>query len=81
MFYVDGGLQENRLARVRGYFDAAAARGAHVARGSASDDADPMIEPTIMIDAPRDTGVRREEILRPVLPVIGYDSISTRTKS
>lgn len=84
MFYVDGALQTKRLARivdarnfarVRGYVDEAVSRGARVVKGGNSDESDLTIEPTIIVDAPLDTGLMREEIFGPVLPVLSYDSI------
>jgi len=84
MFYADGTLQRERLprlvdarnfARVKGYVDEALARGATLAKGGASDEADFTIEPTVVLDPPFDTKIMQEEIFGPVLPVIGYDSI------
>jgi aldehyde dehydrogenase (NAD+) len=84
MFYVDGELQRDRLprlvdarnfTRVSGYVEEAVSRGATVAKGGTTDEADLTIEPTIVLDPPLDTRIMREEIFGPVLPVIGYDSI------
>ncbi|MET0248673.1 MAG: aldehyde dehydrogenase family protein [Sphingobium sp.] len=84
MFYVDGVLQRERLsrlvdarnfARVNGYVEDAVARGATVAKGGASDEADLTIEPTIVLDPPLDAHIMQEEIFGPILPVIGYENV------
>lgn len=84
MFYVDGALQKDRLARivdsrnfarVLGYVDDAVSRGAKVVKGGGSEEADLTIEPTIVVDAPLDGSLMREEIFGPVLPVLGYDKV------
>lgn len=84
MFYADGVLQTKRLprivdarnfARVRGYVEEAVARGARVVKGGGLDEADLTIEPTILVDAPLDARLMREEIFGPVLPVLAYDSV------
>ena len=84
MFYVEGALQTDRLARivdrrnfarVKGYVDEAAGRGAKVVIGGEVDEADLTIHPTVLLDPPLDTRIMREEIFGPVLPIIGYNSI------
>lgn len=84
MFYVDGVLQKDRLSRmvdvrnfhrVRGYVEEAAARGAAIAKGGGFEEADLTIEPTVVLDPPLDSGIMRDEIFGPVLPVLGYDNI------
>lgn len=84
MFYVDGTLQKERIARivdtrnfarVQGYVDEAVANGASIVKGGNWEPDDLTIEPTIVIDAPLDGGLMQNEIFGPVLPVIAYDSV------
>ena len=68
-------MDARNFARVRGYVEEAVARGARVVKGGGLDEADLTIEPTILVDAPLDARLMREEIFGPVLPVLAYDSV------
>ena len=65
-------------ARLWGYLEEARARGARVIPiNPANEDlsATRKVAPTLVIDAPDDTRLMREEIFGPLLPVIGYDEL------
>ncbi len=84
MFYVDGVLQTDRLARIvdarnlariKDYVEEAVTRGAKIVFGGQVDESDLTIHPTMLADPPMDTKIMQQEIFGPVLPVIGYDHI------
>ena len=65
------------FARLAGWLDEARGRGAEVVTlvpGAAPDPATRRFPPTIVLGAPADCRLLREEIFGPILPVIGYDS-------
>jgi aldehyde dehydrogenase (NAD+) len=89
MFFVDGVLQRDRLARivdarnfarVKGYLDDAIARGAKVVLGGELDEADLTIFPTVLINVPLDAKIMQEEIFGPILPVLTYKSLDEITQ-
>jgi coniferyl-aldehyde dehydrogenase len=68
-------VNERHFARLTGYLDEARARGAEIvtlAPGAAPDPVTRRFPPTIVLDAPSDCRLMREEIFGPILPVIGY---------
>jgi len=84
MFFVDGVLQRERIARivdarnfarVKGYLDDALARGAKVAIGGEMDADDLTIYPTVLIDVPFDAKIMQDEIFGPILPVLTYKNV------
>ncbi|MBW9122069.1 aldehyde dehydrogenase family protein [Microbacterium trichothecenolyticum] len=85
--YLDGRLDpaatshivdDRNLARVLSYVEDARARGADIVRGGDVADGIPdMIEPAVIVDAPADSAVMREEIFGPILPVQGFAETST----
>ncbi|MFR0357647.1 aldehyde dehydrogenase family protein [Streptomyces sediminimaris] len=69
----DGRFVDKRnYERVKGYLDEAIARGATVAFGGRTDADNLVIEPTVLVDVPRDTQIIQEEIFGPILPVLTY---------
>jgi len=69
----DGRFVDRRnFDRVKGYLDEAVGKGAKVAFGGSSDADALVVEPTVLTDIPLDTGVIREELFGPVLPVLTY---------
>lgn len=89
MFYVDGKLVPERLARivdqrnferVDGYVSDAVARGAKVVMGGEVDAADRTIHPTVLVDVPLDAHIMHEEIFGPILPVLTYRSLDEVTE-
>lgn len=87
MFYVDGKLVVERLARivddrnferVNGYVSEAVARGAKVVIGG-GDAQDRTIHPAVLVDVPLDTRIMHEEIFGPILPVLTYRSLDEVT--
>ncbi len=72
-------VNQAQYRRLRGYLDEASARGATVLPLL---DIDPdeaerrrLLPPTLVLDAPTDSAVMREEIFGPVLPILGYGSL------
>jgi len=57
-----------------GLIDDAVSRGARIAFGGKVR-AGRRIEPTILVDVPRDAKIMQEEIFGPILPVLTYDSV------
>lgn len=83
-YYVDGQYQVERNSRiidvrnfnrVKGYLDDALEKGASVAFGGACDEANLIVEPTILVNVAPDSKILQEEIFGPVLPVLSYDSV------
>ncbi|MFI5611696.1 aldehyde dehydrogenase family protein [Amycolatopsis sp. NPDC051903] len=69
----DGRFVDKRnYDRVTGYLEEAIARGATVAFGGTTAPENLVIEPTVLLDVPRDTKVIQEEIFAPILPVLTY---------
>ena len=88
MFYLDGNLQRDRLARmvdlrnferVKGYLDEAVERGASVAIGGECEVHDLTIHPTVIVDTPLDTNLMQSEIFGPLLPVNTYETLEEVT--
>lgn len=88
MFYVDGKLALDRMARivdqrnfarVTGYIDDALAHGARIAIGGERDAADLTLAPTVLVDVPPGAQVMLDEIFGPVLPVLTYQSLDQVT--
>jgi aldehyde dehydrogenase (NAD+) len=84
MFFVDGVLQRERIARivdarnfarVKAHLDDALARGAKIALGGELDEADLTIYPTVLIDVPLDAKIMQDEIFGPILPVLTYKTV------
>ena len=88
MFYVDGKLVTERLARivddrnfdrVNGYVSEAVTRGAKVVIGGEVDAQDRTIHPAVLVDVPLDSRIMQEEIFGPILPVLTYRSLDEVT--
>ncbi|SFV00211.1 aldehyde dehydrogenase family protein [Pseudoduganella namucuonensis] len=82
-FYEDDALNEADVARIvddrnlqrlNRLIDDAVSRGARVAVGGKVR-AGRRIEPTVLVDVPRDAAIMREEIFGPVMPVLTYDDL------
>ena len=70
-------ISERAFDRLTSAITEAEAAGAKVLRHPApSDRARRVLPPVVVIDAPQDSVLMREEIFGPVLPVIGYDSLA-----
>lgn len=67
-------VDRRNFDRVKGYLDDALARGARVAFGGRTEEADLTIHPTVLLDVPRDARLMQEEIFGPLLPVMTYNS-------
>lgn len=67
-------IEAGAFNRVKGLLDEAVQRGAKVAFGGTTDPAQRYIAPTVLVDVPEDTGILREEIFGPVLPVLTYSA-------
>jgi len=89
MFYIDGKLVAERLARivddrnferVNGYVSEAVTRGARVVIGGEVDAQDRTIHPAVLVDVPLDARIMQEEIFGPILPVLTYRSLDEVTK-
>ena len=71
-------VNDRQYRRLAGAVDEAAARGARTEAlfdGAARDDARHRLAPVLLVDAPADSAVMREEIFGPVLPLVPYDRI------
>ena len=69
-------INERAFDRLMGAIAEAEVGGARVLRHPApSDRARRVLSPVVVIDAPQDSLLMREEIFGPVLPVIGYDTL------
>jgi len=67
-------VNERNLQRLVGLIDDAVARGARIALGGKVLGSR-RIEPTVLVDVPRDAAIMQEEIFGPILPVLTYDNI------
>lgn len=67
-------VDERNLQRLTDLIADAVARGARVALGGKVRDGR-RIEPTILIDVPRDAAIMQEEIFGPIMPVLTYDDL------
>jgi len=72
-------INDSQYARLRGYLDEARARGATVLPLADIEDArsrrERLLPPTLVLDAPPDTALMREEIFGPILPVNTYATL------
>ncbi len=71
-------INARQYERLTGWIDEAAAQGARLEPlfdGPARDDARHRLAPLVVLGAPPDSLLMREEIFGPVLPVIGVDSV------
>ncbi|MBT9598131.1 MAG: aldehyde dehydrogenase family protein [Vitreoscilla sp.] len=67
-------VNERNLRRLAGLIDDAVGRGARIALGGKVL-ASRRIEPTILVDVPRDAAIMREEIFGPIMPVLTYEDL------
>ena len=78
-------IDDRNLARVAALIEDAESRGARVLRGGGRVPGGPrLIEPTVIVDAPPDSGVMTQEIFGPVLPVqtfLDVDELVGRLRS
>lgn len=72
-------VNDRQYARLQGLLDEAGAAGARVLRlnpaGEALDPASRVFAPTLVLDAPADTRLMREEIFGPILPILPYQHL------
>lgn len=82
-FYPDGTLNEadfgqivnaRNLERLTHLIDDAVGRGARVALGGKVCGGR-RIEPTILVDVPREAAIMQEEVFGPILPILTYDAL------
>ena len=64
-----------QYARLQGLLDDARARGARIVQPGASDPATRRMAPALVLDAPDDCTLMREEIFGPLLPIRAVDSL------
>ncbi|MFT6287084.1 MAG: aldehyde dehydrogenase (NAD+) [Alcanivorax sp.] len=85
MFYEQGELNkelqgkiidERNLARIKGYLDDAAAKGAEVVCGGTVIEETLSVHPTILTNVPEDALIQSEEVFGPILSVFTYRDIS-----
>lgn len=73
-------IDDRHYARLVGYLDEARARGAEVVplapADARPDPASRRLPPALLLDAPDDCRIMREEIFGPLLPVVGYDDFA-----
>ena len=67
-------ISAKQLQRVGGMIDAARRDGAQISGGGRPSERGYFIEPTVIVDAPRDSIVVREEIFGPVITAIPFDT-------
>jgi len=67
-------VNERNLRRLSGLIDDAVDRGARIALGGRVL-ASRRIEPTILVDVPRDAAIMQEEIFGPIMPVLAYEDL------
>jgi aldehyde dehydrogenase (NAD+) len=67
-------VDERNLQRLARLIDDAVARGARIALGGKLREGR-RIEPTILVDVPRDAAIMQEEIFGPIMPVLAYDEL------
>lgn len=68
-------VNRRHTERVHSLLDDARAQGAHVVMGGDVATDDCFVQPTLLIDAPNDARVMKEEIFGPLLPVVTYDHL------
>lgn len=66
-------VNERNLHRLTGLIDDAVSRGARLALGGKAHGG--RIEPTILIDVPRDAAIMQQEIFGPIMPVLTYEHL------
>jgi aldehyde dehydrogenase (NAD+) len=66
---------DRAFVRVKNLVDDAVLKGAKIAFGGEMDAAERFIEPTILVDVPKNALIWDEEIFGPVLPVLTYKTI------
>jgi len=68
-------VNARNFERVKGLFDDALAKGAHVAVGGILEEADRTVHPTLLVDVTPDMAIMQEEIFAPIVPVMTYETI------
>lgn len=70
-------VNERNLRRLIGLIDDAVSRGARLALGGKAlvGKAGGRIEPTILVDVPRDAAIMQQEIFGPIMPVLCYEHL------
>ena len=68
-------INDRQYARLSKYLDEARARGATVIELGAHDRARRVLAPTLVLDAPTDLALMRDEIFGPILPLIACESV------
>jgi len=66
----------HHFTRLKALLDDAQARGAQVAVGGATDEANNFIEPTVLTNVPAEATVLQEEIFGPLLPLLPFKTLS-----
>lgn len=67
-------VDERNMQRLTRLIDDAVCRGARIAVGGKVR-AGRRIEPTVLVDVPRDAAIMQEEIFGPIMPVLTYDDL------
>ena len=67
-------VDQRNLQRLTRLIDDAVSRGARIALGGKLREGR-RIEPTILVDVPRDAAIMEEEIFGPIMPVLTYDDL------
>lgn len=67
-------INRNHVQRIQALIDDAVAKGARIAVGGEVDIDDRYIQPTVLVDVPRDARILEEEIFGPVLPIITWEN-------
>ncbi|RJS93546.1 aldehyde dehydrogenase family protein [Salinisphaera sp. Q1T1-3] len=70
-------VNDKHHARLRGILEDAHERGARLTTGAIPDNTDRYIAPTIVTDIPADARIMEEEIFGPLMPVLGFNDLST----
>jgi aldehyde dehydrogenase (NAD+) len=66
-------VDQHNLARLQHLLDEAVTQGARILRGGKAHGL--QLEPTVLVDVPRDSMIMREEIFGPILPILTYSGI------
>jgi len=84
LYNEDGSIKKESIAqivnqgnfnRVKGMFDDAIEKGAHVAVGGELDESDLTIHPTMLTEVTPQMKILQEEIFAPILPVMTYENL------
>ncbi|MBQ4818986.1 aldehyde dehydrogenase family protein [Aquimarina sp. MMG016] len=65
-------ISSKHFERLKGYLENTIQKGGSVVYGGALDEEDRYIEPTLVMDPPKDSDLMQYEIFGPILPIISY---------